>query len=153
VGLRFRQYAPEGLQLLAEKDHIGPRSHLKTASLCAAFEGPNVSAEGSARVVLKALLIAGDECERRASAKYFAQGFTEALTTLQPPRGSTPPAAPLQLEAMGQLAAGWQTAEPFFPEARLARGPDQSPRGPRKRRTHPNRPISAASLEPGPNLP
>jgi superfamily II DNA or RNA helicase len=123
----FDSDAPEDLQLLAEADHIGPRSHLKTSVLCAAFEGPEISTEQSARVVLKALLIAGDECERRAWAKYFAQGFTEALTTLGACRSSAPPAAPLEREAMGQFAAGWQTAEPFFAEARSARGNKHSP--------------------------
>jgi superfamily II DNA or RNA helicase len=123
----FDSSAPEDLQLLAEADHIGPRSYLKTAFLCSAFEGPNISAEDGTRVVLKALLIAGDECERRARAKYFAQGFIEALTTLGPCRSSTPPAAPLERKAMGQFAAGWQTAEPFFAEARLTRGPKPAP--------------------------
>jgi superfamily II DNA or RNA helicase len=123
----FDSDGPEDLQLLAEAGHIGPHSHLKTAALCAAFEGPDVNIEESARVVLKALLIAGDECERRANVRYFAQGFTEALTTLGPSRSSTPPAAPLEREAMGQFAAGWQTAEPFFAEARLARGHEHVP--------------------------
>ena len=135
----FDSTAPEDLQLLAEANHIGPRSHLKTASLCAAFEGPKISTEDSTRIVLKALLIAGDECERRARAKYFAQGFTEALTTLGPGRGSTPPAAPLEREAMGQFAAGWRTAEPFFAEARLAQGHEHAPQpsGSKRRRRRP----------------
>jgi superfamily II DNA or RNA helicase len=132
----FDSSAPEDLQLLAEADYIGPRSHLNTASLCSAFEGPNINAEDSTRTVLKALLIAGDECKRRARAKYFAQGFTEALTTLGPCRSSTPPATPLEREAMGQFAAGWQTAEPFFAEARLARGHEHVPLASRNKRRH-----------------
>ena len=114
----FDSDAPEHLQLLAEAKHIGPRSHLKTADLCRAFEGPGLDIEESVRVVLKALLIAGDECERRAWPRYFAKGFTEALTVPGRCRTSTPPAAPLEREAMGQFTAGWgQTAEPFFAEA------------------------------------
>lgn len=115
-------------------DESGVAPSEPSASLCAAFEGPNIRSEDSTRVVLKALLIAGDECERRARANYFAQGFMEALTTLGPSRSSTPPAAPLEREAMGQFAAGWQTAEPFFAEARLARGHEHSPSAPRSKR-------------------
>ena len=63
-----------------------------------------------ARVVCKALLIAGDECRRRARAKYFAQGFMEALQVAEA-RGVAP-VPPESSSATRQHDAGWLTASP-----------------------------------------
>ncbi len=140
----FDSSAPETLQLLAEGGHIGTGRHLDTKALCAAFEGPGFDAEQSARIVCKALLIAGDECRRRAMPGYFAKGFTEALTELRPYHGPAgKPAAVLERAATGQHAAGWQTAEPFFPEARHARKSKPTASRPHIRRKRTRRPHKA----------
>ena len=113
--------AREELQELAAAGDIGPRSYLVTKRLCSAFAGHGMPESERARVVCKALLIAGDECRRRARPKYFAQGFMEALEVLAPKKGATP-APPESESATEQHTAGWLTAEPFFEEARRARG-------------------------------
>lgn len=142
----FDSSAREELQLLAEGGDIGPRSHLDTTALCAAFEGQGIATEQSAQIVFKALLIAGDECERRAMPRYFAQGFTEALAAQRPYSGKAKAAAVLERSAMGQHAAGWLTAEPFFAEVRQARGEPRQRRTSRsksKRRPRTARPTAA----------
>jgi hypothetical protein len=130
----FDSSAREELQLLAEAGHIGPVSHLDTTAICAAFAGSGLTTEQSAPIVCKALLIAGDECERRAYPTYFAKGFAEALLTLTPYQGKAKPAAVLERTATGQHAAGWCTAEPFFPEARKARGSPRRGRSAKSKR-------------------
>jgi hypothetical protein len=119
--------AREELQLLGANGDIGPMSYLSTDRVCAAFAGPGMDSEEQARVVCKALLIAGDECGRRALPKFFAQGFMEALEVPGSRRHRVPAAELLSRSALGQHVAGWQTAEPFFDEARRARGLSPGP--------------------------
>jgi hypothetical protein len=106
---------------LAAAGDIGPDSYLNTKRLCAAFDGPGMPEAERAHVVCKALLIAGDECSRRERPKYFAQGFMEALEVVRPKEGVVS-VAPESSSATQQHATGWLTAEPFFDEARRARG-------------------------------
>jgi hypothetical protein len=113
--------ARDELQELAAAGDIGPGSYLITRRLCDAFSGPGMPESERARVVCKALLIAGDECARRARPNYFAQGFMEALEVLKPKKRAAA-APPESNSATDQHTAGWLTAEPFFDEARRARG-------------------------------
>jgi len=142
----FDSSAREELQLLAEAGHIGPASYLNTAALCDAFAGPEIATEQSVSVVCKALLIAGDECERRAYSRHFAKGFAEALLTLAPYSGKAKPAAVLERTATGQHAAGWQTAEPFFAEARHARASTRGGRSAKNEHRGRDTPPKAARL-------
>jgi hypothetical protein len=139
------------LQLLAEAGHVEPRVTYGTTSLCDAFGGPDIDPKQATRIVLKAVLIEGDECQRRALPWHFAKRFTEAFATLTTCRGRTRPAAPDERTATGQFTAGWHAAEPFFPEAHRACGlEDTVPGAPAKRRRRgpkgvPADPSSAAS--------
>jgi hypothetical protein len=142
----FDSTAREELQLLAEAGHIGAASYLDTAALCAAFEGPGLAIEQSVPIVCKALLIAGDECERRAYPRHFAKGFFEGLLTLKPYAGNVEPADVLERTATGQHAAGWLTAEPFFAEAKRARGSSGHGRSAKSKRRPRDRAPKAARL-------
>jgi superfamily II DNA or RNA helicase len=109
--------ADQDLYWLAYFKQIGPSGLLKTQEVCDLLTHPTMPIEQRVGVVVKALLIAGDECQRRGNSVAFVEGFLDALVYRS--SNDTENRSPLQSGGfpVSLYKAGWAVGDPFFPEA------------------------------------